>query len=134
MGFHYCPGPDSDLSMNFFLAKQSHHLDGFPSSDPKTLSQTRTPVSCRICCRYCLIRSEKQAPEHNKLSHALQINSLHLRGAFNNLSTRVRKKRLFTKKYFFIFQCSPLITQHTSPTFVATTLSPWKKNKSLDCS
>ena len=48
-------------------------------------------------------------------------------GAFNNLSTWVRKKQLITKKYFFIFQCSPLITQYTSPTFVATTLSPWKK-------
>lgn len=41
----YCPGPDSDLSINFFLAKQSHHLLGFPSS-PNTLSQTLIPTSC----------------------------------------------------------------------------------------
>jgi len=39
----------------------------------------------------------------------------------------------YHKKIFFIFQCSPLITQYTSPTFVATTLSLWK-NKSFDCS
>ena len=54
-----------------------------------------------------------------------------IRGAFNNLSTWVRKKQLTTKKIFFIFQCSPLITQYTSPTFVATTLSPCKKKNLL---
>lgn len=32
----YCPGPDSDLSMNFLLAKQSHHLLGLPSSVANT--------------------------------------------------------------------------------------------------
>jgi hypothetical protein len=55
------------------------------------------------------------------------INVTQIRGAFNNLSTWVRKKQLITKKYFFIFQCSPLVAQYTSPTFVATTLTPWKK-------
>jgi len=39
-----------------------------------------------------------------------------------------KKETTYHKKIFFIFQCSPLITQYTSPTFVATTLSPWKKN------
>lgn len=53
----YCPGPDSDFSINFFLAKHNHHLLGLPSS-PKTLSQTRIPVSWRICCRYWRIKSE----------------------------------------------------------------------------
>jgi len=38
------------------------------------------------------------------------------------------RNNLSQKKIFFIFQCSPPITQYTSPTFVATTLSPWKKN------
>jgi hypothetical protein len=38
-----------------------------------------------------------------------------------------KKETTYHKKIFFIFQCSPLITQLTSPTFVATTLSPWKK-------
>jgi hypothetical protein len=52
---------------------------------------------------------------------------VYVRRAFNNLSTWVRKKQLITKKIFFIFQCGPLMTQYTSPTFVATTLSPWKK-------
>lgn len=33
----YCPGPDRDLSMNFLLAKQSHHLLGLPSSVANTL-------------------------------------------------------------------------------------------------
>jgi len=89
MELHYCPGPESDLSMNFFLAKQSHHLDGFPSSDPKTLSQTRTPVSCRICCRYCLIRSETQALGLNKVSHALRIR-LHLLALFSHFLIHYR--------------------------------------------
>jgi len=42
----YWPGPDKDLSMNFFLAKHNHHLDGRPSSVLNTFSQTRLPHSC----------------------------------------------------------------------------------------
>jgi ABC-type lipoprotein export system ATPase subunit len=42
------------------------------------------------------------------------------------------RNNLSQKKIFFIFQYSPLITQYTSSSFVATTLSPWKK--SFDCS
>ena len=53
--FH-CPGPDNDLSINFFFAKHSHHLLGLPSS-PYTFSTSLTPVSCLICCKYCLIVS-----------------------------------------------------------------------------
>jgi len=81
--------------MNFFLAKHSHHLDGFPSSDPKTLSQTRTPVSWRICCRYCLIRSETQALGLNKVAHALQIIFLHLLALFSHF---LKQKAIKSKK------------------------------------
>ena len=38
-----------------------------------------------------------------------------------------KKETTYHKKIFFIFQCSPPITQYTSPAFVATTLSPGKK-------
>lgn len=75
----YCPGPDSDFSINFFLAKHNHHLLGLPSS-PNTLSQTRMPVSWRICCKYWRIKSET----HSILSieiHSQQLidaNSLYL--------------------------------------------------------
>ena len=58
---------------------------------------------------------------------------LQIRGAFNNLSTWVRKKQFITEKYFLFFNVVPQITQYTLPTFVATTISPWKK-KSFDCS
>lgn len=53
----YCPGPDNDLSINFFLAKHSHHLLGFPSSKEKTFSQTLAPISCRNCSKYWRIKS-----------------------------------------------------------------------------
>lgn len=41
----YCPGPDNDFSMNFFLVKHIHHLLGLPSSVENTFSQTLLPVS-----------------------------------------------------------------------------------------
>lgn len=56
----YCPGPDKDLSINFFLEKQSHHLEGLPSSAQNTFSQIRTPVSCLSCCKYWRITSESK--------------------------------------------------------------------------
>lgn len=56
MTFHM-PGADNDLSMNFFLAKHSQNLEGFPSSVLNTLSTILTPISCRACVRYCLKKS-----------------------------------------------------------------------------
>jgi hypothetical protein len=53
----YIPGADNDLSMNFFLAKQSQNLEGFPSSVQKTLSTSLKPISCLACVRYCLNKS-----------------------------------------------------------------------------
>ena len=51
------PGPLSDFSMNLFLAKHVHHLEGFPSAVSNTFSHKRCPVSCLSCRKYCLIRS-----------------------------------------------------------------------------
>ena len=42
------PGPLSDFSMNLFLAKQVHHLLGFPSGVSKTFSQTLWPNNRNI--------------------------------------------------------------------------------------
>ena len=53
----YIPGADNDLSMNFFLAKQSQNLEGFPSSVQKTLSTNLEPISCLACVKYCLNKS-----------------------------------------------------------------------------
>jgi hypothetical protein len=39
------PGPLKDFSMNLFLAKQVHHLLGFPSVPSKTFSHRRLPVT-----------------------------------------------------------------------------------------
>lgn len=55
----HIPGADKDLSMNFFLAKQSQNFDGFPSSVKKTLSTSLNPISCLACVKYCLNRSIK---------------------------------------------------------------------------
>ena len=41
--FYIPPGPLRDFSMNLFLAKQVHHLLGFPSGVSKTFSQTLWP-------------------------------------------------------------------------------------------
>jgi len=46
-------GASKLLSMNFLLAKQSHHLEGPPSGVANTRSHTLAPVSCRSCSRYC---------------------------------------------------------------------------------
>ena len=53
----HCPRPPSDLSMNFLREKQSHHLEGLPSSVLKTFSATLCPVSWRSWVRYCRIWS-----------------------------------------------------------------------------
>ena len=57
----------------------------------------------------------------------------HVRGAFNNLSTWLRKKRLITKKNIFYFQCSPLIAQYTFAHFCCNDFIPLEK-KSFDYS
>ena len=84
----------------------------------------------------CLLLKPSAVHKHYLWRHMLPLQILYYNfitcnwdiwGAFSNLSTWVRKKQLTAKNYFFIFQCSPLITQYTSPTFVATILSPWKK-------
>ena len=53
----YIPGADNDLSMNFFLAKQSQNLEGLPSSVENTFSTKRAPISCLAWVRYCLNKS-----------------------------------------------------------------------------
>ena len=41
---HIPPGPLKDFSMNLFLAKQVHHLLGFPSGVSNTFSHTLLPA------------------------------------------------------------------------------------------
>ena len=53
----YIPGPDRDFSMKRFLAKQSHHLEGLPSSVENTFSVRRKPISCLAWVKYCLKKS-----------------------------------------------------------------------------
>lgn len=70
--FFYWPGPANDFSMNFFLAKHIHHLLGLPSSVENTFSQTRLPVSWRICWMYW--RSKSVGNQRKKgLSRFLQV-------------------------------------------------------------
>lgn len=44
INYFYWPGPDRDLSINFLLAKQSHHLLGLPSSVANTWKKIKTII------------------------------------------------------------------------------------------
>lgn len=62
---NHCPNPDRECSMNFFLAKQVHHLLGLPSGVLNTFSIKRFPVSWRIWVKYWRSRSKRKTKIEN---------------------------------------------------------------------
>lgn len=89
----YALGARRDLSMNFFLVKHSHHLEGFPSGVLKTRSHTRRPVSCRSCWRYCCINSGNGGRE-NKIN----IATWNLSANITRIKTKYRRVFQTTQK------------------------------------
>lgn len=72
------PGADSDLSINFFFAKQSQNLDGLPSSVENTFSTSLAPISCLACVKYCLRKSAKPQVAMCWVEHTINVSTCFL--------------------------------------------------------